>query len=60
VSDWYNPQAWSSPSRIVTDIVEPSQSRILGPDGTPIAYKPQKQPIGFYPIGDKPKARPSA
>jgi hypothetical protein len=55
VSGWYNPDAWSTPSRSVSDIQEPKVSRLLGPDGQPIPYKPQQQPIGFYKLGERVK-----
>lgn len=60
MSDWYNPDAWSSPSRVVSDIWEPKVSRILGPDGAPIPYKPQQQPIGFVKLGETVKQRRAA
>lgn len=55
MSGWYNPDAWSSPSRVVSDIQEPRVSRILGPDGQPIPYKPQQAPIGFVKLGERVK-----
>lgn len=55
MSDWYNPDAWSSLSRVVSDIWEPKVSSLLGPDGQPIPYRPQSQPIGFYKLGERVK-----
>jgi hypothetical protein len=57
LSGWYNPDAWSSPSRVVSDIQEPRVSRILGPNGQPIPYKPQQQPIGFVKLGVRTKQK---
>lgn len=55
--DWYNPHVWTAPPVIVSDIEEPKVSRILGPDGRPLAYKPQQRPIGFYSLGNRLKER---
>ena len=57
MSEWYNHAAWGSAPRIVSDIQEPKLSRLLGPDGQPIPYKPQHEPIGFYKLGERTKQK---
>lgn len=39
----------------VEDVNAPKVSRILGPDGEPLAYKPVQQPIGFVRLGERTK-----
>lgn len=55
MSDDWNSAAWNAPPVIVSDIEAPKVSRILGPDGQPLPYKPQQRPIGFYRLGEKVK-----
>lgn len=43
----WNDATWNVPPRTVYDLNEPKTSKLLGPDGVPLQYKPQQQPIGF-------------
>jgi len=41
------------PAVQVQDVEAPKISKILGPDGMPLAYKPQTRPVGFVPLRER-------